>query len=95
MMGPPQEAQAAMFYEFLLEDHVPHDLLQRSIDRFVDLNGIRAYLSDFYSHMVRRSGVADLDASLGLESAARHDHRSACRCALRRGSQEIRHLTPT
>ena len=36
MMGPKQEAQAALFYEFQLEDHVPQDHLLRSIDRFVD-----------------------------------------------------------
>ena len=31
MMGPRQEAQAALFYEFSLEDHVPQDHLLRSI----------------------------------------------------------------
>ena len=55
MMGPRQEAQAALFYEFSLEDHVPQDHLLRSIDRFVDLSGIRAHLSDFYSHTGRPS----------------------------------------
>jgi hypothetical protein len=40
-MGSRQEAQAALFYEFPLEDHVPQDHLLRSIDRFVDLGGIR------------------------------------------------------
>ena len=25
MMGPRQEAQAALFYEFSLDDHVPQD----------------------------------------------------------------------
>ncbi|TCS52930.1 hypothetical protein EDD52_1371, partial [Primorskyibacter sedentarius] len=25
MLGPRQEAQAALFYEFSLEDHVPQD----------------------------------------------------------------------
>jgi transposase len=55
MMGPRQEAQAALFYGFSLEDHVPHDHLLRSIDRFVDLNGIRAHLADFYSHTGRPS----------------------------------------
>ena len=49
MMGPRQEAQAALFYEFSLEDHVPQDHLLRSIDRFVDLSSIRAHLVDFYS----------------------------------------------
>ncbi len=41
MLGPGQEAQAALFYEFSLEDHVPQDRLLRSIDRFVDLSSIR------------------------------------------------------
>jgi transposase len=49
-MGSRQEAQAALFYEFPLEDHVPQDHLLRSIDRFVDLGGIRAHLAEFYSH---------------------------------------------
>ena len=45
MMGPRQEAQAALFYEFSLGDHVPQDHLLRSIDRFVDLTSIRACLA--------------------------------------------------
>jgi len=55
MMGPRQEAQAALFYEFSLEAHVPQDHLLRSIDRFVDLDDIRQYLADFYSHTGRPS----------------------------------------
>ena len=55
MMGPRQEAQAALFYEFSLEDHVPQDHLLRSIDRFIDLSSIRTHLSDFYSHTGRPS----------------------------------------
>ena len=55
MMGPRQEAQAALFYEFSLEEHVPQDHLLRSIDRFVDLSSIREHLSDFYSHTGRPS----------------------------------------
>lgn len=55
MMGPRQEAQAALFYEFSLEEHVPPDHLLRSIDRFVDLSSIRAHLADFYSHTGRPS----------------------------------------
>ncbi|MEM6323210.1 MAG: IS1182 family transposase [Pseudomonadota bacterium] len=55
MMGPRQEAQAALFCEFSLEDHVPQDHLLRSIDRFVDLSGVRGHLSDFYSHTGRPS----------------------------------------
>lgn len=55
MMGPRQEAQAALFYEFSLEDHVPQAHLLRSIDRFVDLSGIRTHLAEFYSHTGRPS----------------------------------------
>lgn len=47
MLRPKQEAQAALYYEFLLEDHVPQDHMRRSIDRVVDLDSIRAYLADF------------------------------------------------
>jgi len=55
MMGPRQEAQGALFYEFSLEDHVPADHLMRSIDRFVDLSGIRSHLAPFYSATGRPS----------------------------------------
>jgi len=55
MLGPKQEAQAALFYEFSLEDHVPKDHLLRSIDRSVDLSSIRTHLADFYSHTARPS----------------------------------------
>ncbi len=55
MMGPEHEAQAALFYEFSLEDHVPQDHPLRSIDQFVDLGDIRQYLGEFYSHKGRPS----------------------------------------
>ena len=55
MMGPRQEAQPALFYEFSLEDHIPMDHLLRSINRFVDLGSICAHLADFYSHTGRPS----------------------------------------
>ncbi len=55
MMGPRQEAQSALFYEFCLEDHVPQDHMLRSIDRFVDLSDIRPHLSSFYSSTGRPS----------------------------------------
>lgn len=60
MMGPRQEAQPALFYEFSLEDHVPQDHLLRSIDRFVDLGSIRTHLAEFYSHTGRPSVDPDL-----------------------------------
>ncbi len=47
MLGPRQEAQGALFYEFSVEEHVPQDHLLRSIDRFVDLSGIREHLAPF------------------------------------------------
>jgi hypothetical protein len=40
-----QEAQATLFYDFSLEDHVPQDHLLRSIYRFVDLSCIQAHLA--------------------------------------------------
>lgn len=55
MMGPKQGAQAALFYEFSLDSHVPQDHMLRSIDRFVDLDSIRNHLADFYSHTGRPS----------------------------------------
>jgi transposase len=55
MMGHRQVEQAALFYEFSLEKHVPADHLLRSIDRFVDLEGVRRELAAFYSTMGRPS----------------------------------------
>jgi hypothetical protein len=43
-MGERAVAQEALFYSFNLERHVPEDHLLRSIDRFVDLSGIREHL---------------------------------------------------
>ena len=55
MMGERTVAQGALFYEFNLERHVPADHLLRSIDRFVDLSGIREHLRPYYSEMGRPS----------------------------------------
>jgi transposase len=55
MMGLKKETQAALFYEFCLEDHVPGDHLLRSVDRFVDLGDMRKYLAPFYSEIGRPS----------------------------------------
>jgi transposase len=55
MSGPKQESQGALFYEFSIDDHVPQGHFLRSIDRFVDLSGIRRNLGDFYSHTGRPS----------------------------------------
>ena len=55
MMGPRQVAQGALFYEFNLDGVVPEDHLLRSIDRFVDLTGVRTHLAPFYSSTGRPS----------------------------------------
>ena len=55
MMGERRVDQAALFYTFSLEDHVPANHLLRSIDRFVELEGLRAHLAPFYSTMGRPS----------------------------------------
>jgi transposase len=55
MMGHRQVEQAALFYEFSLEKHVPPDHLLRSIDRFVELGDLRRELVGFYSHLGRPS----------------------------------------
>jgi hypothetical protein len=47
MMGRQQVEQAALFYEFSLERHVPANHLLRSIDRFVELGELRRELSAF------------------------------------------------
>jgi transposase len=55
MMGHRQVEQAALFYEFSLERHVPADHLLRSIDRFVALGDLRRELAPFYSTIGRPS----------------------------------------
>ena len=59
-MGHQRVEQAALFYEFSLERHVPADHLLRSIDRFVDLDGLRRELSSFYSTIGRPSIAPEL-----------------------------------
>src|SRR5687767_12925950 len=55
MMGARQVDQAALFYEFSLDRHVPADHLLRSIDRFVELDALRRELAPFYSAIGRPS----------------------------------------
>ena len=55
MMGERTVMQEALFYSFSLERHVPADHLLRSIDRFVDLSGIREHLRPYYSETGRPS----------------------------------------
>jgi transposase len=53
--GPRQVEQGALFYNFSLDGHVPADHLLRSVDRFVDLTGLRRELAAFYSQTGRPS----------------------------------------
>lgn len=60
MRGHQQVEQAALFYEFSLERHVPANHLLRSIDRFVELSELRLELSEFYSTIGRPSIAPEL-----------------------------------
>jgi transposase len=55
MLGPRQEAQSALFYDFSIKDHVPADHVLRAIDGIIDLSGVRAHLGTFYSSTGRPS----------------------------------------
>jgi len=55
MMGERRVRQDALFYEFSLEDHVPQGHLLRSVDRFVELDGLRQELAPYYSEKGRPS----------------------------------------
>jgi len=55
MMGERRIGQEALFYEFSLERHVPETHLLRSIDRFVELDGLRRDLAPFYGEVGRPS----------------------------------------
>src|SRR3984893_14572953 len=64
MMGERRSGQNALFYEFSLERHVPAEHLLRSIDRFVDLDGVRQELAPFYSAIGRPS--VDPELMIGM-----------------------------
>jgi len=55
MMGQQPTDQNALFYDFCLENFVPHDHLLRKIDALLDLSELRAHLAPFYSHSGRPS----------------------------------------
>jgi transposase len=60
MMGERTVMQEALFYSFGLEAHVRADHLLRSLDRFVDLSGIREHLRPYYSE----TGQPSIDPEL-------------------------------
>jgi transposase len=55
MMGERRVHQDALFYGFSLEEHVPAGHLLRSVDRFVELDGLRQELAPYYSAIGRPS----------------------------------------
>jgi len=57
MMRPRQGAQAALFYEFSLEEHVPQNQLLPWIDRFVQLGCIPRLSQTFATIMVARLSI--------------------------------------
>ena len=71
MMGERRTDQAALFYEFSLERHVPADHMLRAIDRFVDLEGMRAHVAPFYSS----TGRPSIDRIPPLKAALSGDAR--------------------
>jgi hypothetical protein len=59
MMGHRQVEQAALFYEFSLERHIPANHLLRSIDRFVDLEQVRREpCAILQQHLSREADIA-------------------------------------
>ena len=65
MMGPRQVEQAALFYNFSLEAHVPDKHILRSIDRFVVLGDLRGQLAPCYSD----TGRPSIDPELMIRNA--------------------------
>jgi hypothetical protein len=57
MMGERWVAEDSLFYEFSLEGHVRANHLLRSIDRFVDLTGLRLHLRP---STARRAGLRSI-----------------------------------
>src|ERR1700758_1662538 len=83
MMGDRQIDQPALFYEFSLEQHVPAGHLLRSVDRFVDLGGIREHLRSYYSETGRPSIDPELMIRMliiGYCMGSRSERRCAMRC---------------
>ena len=76
MMGHRQVEQAALFYEFSLERHIPADHLLRSIDRFVELGGLRRELAPFYSSIGRPSVDPELTIRMLIVATALASARS-------------------
>jgi len=55
MMGKRTVLQELLFYSFYLDRHAPMNHMLRSVDRFVDVSGIREHLKPYYSDIGRPS----------------------------------------
>lgn len=55
MMGRQTGEQAALFYSFNLDQHIPSNHLLRDIDRVLDLSDLHQYLAPYYSQTGRPS----------------------------------------
>lgn len=65
MMGDRRVDQGALFYRFSLDRHVPVEHVLRSIDRFVDLEGVGGRRSLGYG-----PGMADFHPSRTFRRSA-------------------------
>jgi transposase len=55
MMGHRKSGQNRLFYNFILEDHIPQNHLLRGIEQCLDLSDLRKQLADHYSSTGRPS----------------------------------------
>ncbi|MEY8100016.1 IS5/IS1182 family transposase, partial [Falsihalocynthiibacter sp. S25ZX9] len=55
MLGPKQETQSALFYDFSIEAHIPYDHVLRTIGGVIVLSSVRQYLSEFFRSTERPS----------------------------------------
>ena len=76
MMGHRQVEQAALFYEFSLDKHIPADHLLHSIDRFVELGDVRQELTPFCSSTGRLSVDPELMIRMLATEPAELVHRA-------------------
>ncbi|MEP4770330.1 MAG: hypothetical protein ABJY83_20695, partial [Roseibium sp.] len=60
MMGPRQEEQTALFYDFSSEAHVPGEHVLQPTDGVINLSRNRVHLTEFY----RSTGRPSVDPEL-------------------------------
>jgi hypothetical protein len=77
MIGHRQVEQAALFYEFSLERHIPADRVLRSIDRFVELGALERHAAPHRAHRApemikfkRHRASSDIELNARRKSAS-------------------------